>query len=1500
MRKLILLFILQLLFFQGILSAQVQLTVELQSDNITYVVKLRSDASYSLPLNTTNNAQITFVTPTGGFQVGQVTNIKGLWSDATIITAPSENPDKDYLMFTLQSGTTDIPYVTGEEADLFSFQNIGNCTGALEFVTTDDPFFPPNSQNLNIGNQISVLGAGFRNAFTGTYDEVANCLEPTSPTDTTGTEGIITIEEVTLINPSDCGLTDGSIEIIATNQDGNTLQYSIDGGITWQDNNLIEGLQSGIEYNIQVRDNLGLNFAEFGTEILTPPNVATITRIDSTATDCNMATGAILVEAINVISDEPLRFTIDDGETWLVDTGNFQNLSAGTYQVLISTAEALCIDELAPITILAEGCTDENTINPNTLDTIRLSALVNTTFLEQCLVDSTTLAAAALTIEQCNIPTNGFLLLHDNSCFTYSPSMDFVGQDSFCLVLCSPSLCDTTYVIVDIVSEEEGEGGDAGMGIGEEEEEDEEGPEGSNTDFDWSTGTFPPGATCSFAYLLEATDSIFTVSILSDTSFAPPFNITSTAQITLKVPTGGFEITEFTNLINGVVFSPNSRTNSPTEEPTFDYLSIGLDTRGTRNIIYEKGVKIPLFTFKNSGNCGEKPVLLMDNATDPFFPPNSENANVSQQLTISGMGSGGGELCIGSLNITDCGTTVVPIDSMTIDTTTMDSIPMDTMVIDSIPMDTMVIDSTDIGEEEEDGPELEDITRDTMIISIPLNGKTALCLDSLVDITPISAAFSCTLDGNVVVTTSNNSACIELEPRTTFNDLEYVCVVHCDTAMVCDTTILNICPKVSLIDDLSICPGDSISLNPLGGSGLYQWTTTDTISCDTCKNIIVTPDTSSSYIVTNTTPNGCISSDTIAVTVRGGPIINNVLFNPPTDCQADGFITIQLASVLTGISYSINNGLTFQDSAQFNNLAQGTYQVVVKQSNTSCEARWPNPVDLRSANGVSIQNVAITHPNPCKATLGSIMIMSVADTSLVIEYSINNGMTWSKQAIFDSLAVGAYQVVTRIEGDTCVIAYQNNPIELVAPAALRIINGLDDRTFCQGEDKTIRLSVNEDISDFKIDGGDFIDALIQDSLFSFKAVTIKDTSNYAITLTGISGCTIMGDIQVLTRTCEALPSCELFNGLDTLRAVIEDSMAVLCLPISGVDLKEFEFIKEGLNYEMTFGECMEGSIFYSLNIADLGLAPYTLRQWTVNEDTLQNFQFTDIQTLVNRLNEFDQLTNWIIVEDLGFTGISGDNNYGPLIIQSASNTTLELQLSTMSSNFQSLIFEGVGTQVFLLRDTVMRCEDQLIIKINDAVMEEMPGDSIMPGDSMNIVDTRPLDTLKLSTTINTTLMNQCLTNSSTIIDSISIDDCGPPKNGFLLLQENYCFNYTPNTGFVGKDSFCLVVCSPSLCDTTYVLVETTSSALEVYTGFSPNGDGKNDVFTIKNIESFPDNSVEVFNRWGNRVYRKEKYTNNWGGSYDNVLLPDGIYFYILKVMVNGKQEVRSGYVEMIR
>ena len=61
--------------------------------------------------------------------------------------------------------------------------------------------------------------------------------------------------------------------------------------------------------------------------------------------------------------------------------------------------------------------------------------------------------------------------------------------------------------------------------------------------------------------------------------------------------------------------------------------------------------------------------------------------------------------------------------------------------------------------------------------------------------------------------------------------------------------------------------------------------------------------------------------------------------------------------------------------------------------------------------------------------------------------------------------------------------------------------------------------------------------------------------------------------------------------------------------------------------------------------------------------------------------------------------------------------------------------------------------------------------------------------------------------------------------------------------------------------------------------FSPNGDGKNDAFSIGNIEAFTDANLVIYNRWGKLIYENTAYQNNWTGDE----YPDGTYFYVLDI-----------------
>ncbi|WP_211166216.1 T9SS type B sorting domain-containing protein [Mucilaginibacter robiniae] len=85
--------------------------------------------------------------------------------------------------------------------------------------------------------------------------------------------------------------------------------------------------------------------------------------------------------------------------------------------------------------------------------------------------------------------------------------------------------------------------------------------------------------------------------------------------------------------------------------------------------------------------------------------------------------------------------------------------------------------------------------------------------------------------------------------------------------------------------------------------------------------------------------------------------------------------------------------------------------------------------------------------------------------------------------------------------------------------------------------------------------------------------------------------------------------------------------------------------------------------------------------------------------------------------------------------------------------------------------------------------------------------------------------------------------------------------------------------------------------LHVPNVFTPNGDGKNDTFEIPELTEYAENEIMIVNRWGNSVYEKKNYQNDWTGDG----LSEGTYFYVLKVKNSqGSWEVYKGYVTLLR
>ena len=178
-------------------------------------------------------------------------------------------------------------------------------------------------------------------------------------------------------------------------------------------------------------------------------------------------------------------------------------------------------------------------------------------------------------------------------------------------------------------------------------------------------------------------------------------------------------------------------------------------------------------------------------------------------------------------------------------------------------------------------------------------------------------------------------------------------------------------------------------------------------------------------------------------------------------------------------------------------------------------------------------------------------------------------------------------------------------------------------------------------------------------------------------------------------------------------------------------------------------------------------------------------------------------------------------------------------------------------------------------------------------------------TLRLSTTNGCGQPVTAVSNGVVARISPPVDvDAGPDKEILagtsVTLQGRadgtYPVTWTPTTGltFLGSDRL-----SPSASPTvttTYTLsagaggcadsdevTVTVRPPIRIPNAFTPNGDGRDDTWQIEFIEQFPENTVSVFNRWGNRIFSADNYSraNEWRGDINGQPAPVGTYYYVV-------------------
>jgi gliding motility-associated-like protein len=99
-------------------------------------------------------------------------------------------------------------------------------------------------------------------------------------------------------------------------------------------------------------------------------------------------------------------------------------------------------------------------------------------------------------------------------------------------------------------------------------------------------------------------------------------------------------------------------------------------------------------------------------------------------------------------------------------------------------------------------------------------------------------------------------------------------------------------------------------------------------------------------------------------------------------------------------------------------------------------------------------------------------------------------------------------------------------------------------------------------------------------------------------------------------------------------------------------------------------------------------------------------------------------------------------------------------------------------------------------------------------------------------------------------------------------------------------------------------IEVKKGACQIYvpSAFTPNSDGLNEIFKAEYGENITDFKLQIFNRWGQKIFESKNINNGWDGRYKGLSQPIGTYVWIIwyKAVNDSNEKMMKGVIQLIR
>ncbi len=630
----------------------------------------------------------------------------------------------------------------------------------------------------------------------------------------------------------------------------------------------------------------------------------------------------------------------------------------------------------------------------------------------------------------------------------------------------------------------------------------------------------------------------------------------------------------------------------------------------------------------------------------------------------------------------------------------------------------------------------------------------------------------------------------------------------------------------------------------------------------------------------------------------GGASIDTVISTNSTCSNSNGTITITAAGGAPPIQYSIDNGATWQTNSLFTNLVASSYYIFVEDDNGCQTAYTYNPQVIGNTGGASVDTVMVTNTT-CGMSNGSITI-DAANGTPPLQYSINGGADYYLTNIFTGLAQGNYMVMVS-DANNCASAYASNPavVSNISGAAIDSVNAISSTCgnsngsiiiYASGGTYPLSYSVddgltwsNDSAAYNSLPAGNY-KVVIQDNnncltYWPSNPVAVSNTGGAAIDTVMVTDATCGSDgaINIVATGGTAPLSYSIDNG------------------VTWNNSPQFLNLSPG-NYTVLTSDANNCQVAYAFNILTINsLSGSYISSIMVRDETcnLSNGEITlittgsppPIQYSIDGGNTWQDSAHFTSLVAASYNAaIMGLNNcltpypYNPVNVKNQAAPSLLAAATDATCNEDNGLIEvttsgGKQPLRFTLDDGLTWQDSAMFHNLATGTYNIAVSDS---NNCIGYFQNNPLEIkripmadLSLSQAGTLCAGQEWILSPGTGYTSYFWQD-GSSQPSFKATDEGlYWVTATDTNGCLSSDSVLIVKCA---------------DLFGIPTAFSPDLDGKNEIFRV--IAFHPEKILEfrmyIFDRWGQLIFETNSLLGYWDGRFKGHPCDAGVYSYLIE------------------